>query len=137
MTPGIESVNELDNLLNAAGKLRDFNVGALPVQNDQKELVGMLTDRDIITRAVAVDLDPKTTSIKKVMTKGIISCGADEPVERAVEMMEKHQVRRLVILENNQAAGILSLGDVAVKISNDELAGEAIDKISQSPAPAR
>lgn len=116
-----------------AAKMRELEVGMIPVCEDRK-LRGTVTDRDIVLRAVADELDPTMTVADEVMTAEIIYCFEDEDVSRASELMEKNQIRRLPVLDRSkQLVGIISLGDIAAKGKNDRMAGEALDAISQPP----
>lgn len=136
MTSSVESVAEADNIVAAAAKMRDLNVGALPVRNDENKMTGMITDRDIVVRAIVNGKDPNSSMIREAMTSGVVSCPAELPVKDAVALMEKQQIRRLVVLDkNNNAVGILALGDIAVKAPGKDLCGEAVEEISKPAQP--
>jgi CBS domain-containing protein len=106
-------------------------VRPLPVCGEGDRLVGMITDRDIAIRAVAEGDDADMTFVKNVMTPGVIYCYEDQEVQEAAELMEKHQVRRLVVLNRDkQLVGIISLGDLAVDTQNEQLAGHTLEAIS-------
>jgi CBS domain-containing protein len=116
-----------------AAKMRDLEVGMIPVC-DGKKLRGTVTDRDIVLRAVADELDPTMTVADEVMSSEIISCFEDEEVGRAAELMERNQIRRLPVLNRSkQLVGIISLGDIAAKGKNDRITGETLDAISHPP----
>ena len=102
-----------------ARKMRDSDIGSVPIgENDR--LVGMVTDRDIVCRGVAGDQDCSTLTARDVMSKPIIYARAEENVEDALRIMERNQVRRLpVIDENKRLAGMLSLGDISQKAGRD------------------
>lgn len=130
MSPYVRCVQSDVTLAEAAVVMRDMDVGALPIC-EQGRLVGMLTDRDVTVRAVAECRDPRFTTVKQVMSPGVIYLFADQAVEDATELMEMKQVRRLPILNREKRlVGIVSLGDVAVHSSN-ELSGEALKVMSQ------
>jgi CBS domain-containing protein len=130
MSPYVRCVQSDVTLVEAAVVMRDMDVGALPIC-EQGRLVGMLTDRDVTVRAVAECRDPRFTTVKQVMSPGVIYLFADQEVEDATELMEMKQVRRLPILNREKRlVGIVSLGDVAVHSSN-ELSGEALKVMSQ------
>src|SRR3990172_1615024 len=102
-----------------AKKMRDLDVGALPVGENHK-LIGMVTDRDIACRAVASGKDCAKLTARDVMTKGIIFCRESEELDDAIRIMEQKQVRRLpVINDKKRMVGILSLGDVSHAVSHD------------------
>lgn len=130
MTPYVRCVQSDVTLVEAAVIMRDMDVGALPVCEEGR-LVGMLTDRDIALRAVAECRDPRWTTVKEVMSGGIVYIFSDQPVEDAAELMERKQVRRLPVLNREKRlVGIVSLGDVAINTSL-ELSGEALKVMSQ------
>ena len=112
-----------------AKKMRDLDVGALPVGENDK-LIGMVTDRDIACRAVASGKDCAKLTARDVMTKGIIFCRESEELDDAIRIMEQKQVRRLpVINDKKRMVGILSLGDVSHAVSH-ELTGEVTASVS-------
>lgn len=137
MTPDPEVVRPEANLQEAARLMRDLNVGLIPVC-DGDRLQGMLTDRDITTRAVAEGLDPSTVRVMQVMTPEVVSCYEDQDAEEAVSLMEENQIRRIIVLNRDKKmTGIVSLGDVAVRVGRDQLSGETIEQISEPSAPDR
>ena len=121
MTPHAEWIAPSLTLAEAARKMRDHKIGCLPVgENDR--LVGMLTDRDIVCRAVAVGSDPKTTKAVDVMTKGITWCFDDESVDDVMERMEAKQIHHIPVLSRQKRMiGILSLSDLAMRGPRDLL----------------
>lgn len=138
MTAGVECAHSYDPIAGAAQRMRDLNVGSLPVCGEEDKLVGMLTDRDITVRATAAACDPCGTMVRDVMTPDIITCFEDEDVRHAAEIMEERQIRRLPVLDaNKRLVGMLSLGDLAVKTADERLSGEALERVSQPAMPAR
>jgi CBS domain-containing protein len=133
MTPGAEVVYSDAMAVEAAAKMRDLDVGSLPVCDGEK-IEGMITDRDIAVRLVAAGLDASTTKICDIMTPGATYCFEDQTVVEASAVMEAQQIRRLPILNREkQLVGILSLGDLAVRTEgteDEELADEALKDIS-------
>ncbi len=129
MHRGVAWVEPQTPIAEIARKMRDEDIGAVPVgENDR--LVGMVTDRDIVTRGLASVRNYIELVAKDVMTKPIVYARADEDVEDALHIMVKNQIRRLpVIDENKRMAGILSLGDISEKAGRD-LAGEVIRSVS-------
>jgi CBS domain-containing protein len=131
MSGGAECTQPTATLREAARRMRDMDVGSLPVCGEGDRLVGMITDRDIAIRAVAEGDDADMTFVKNVMTPGVIYCYEDQDVQEAAELMEKHQVRRLVVLNRDKRlVGIISLGDLAVDTQNEQLAGHTLEAIS-------
>lgn len=125
MTPRMETASPSLTLKEAARRMRDLKIGALPVWDDG-QLVGMVTDRDICCRGVAEGLDPATTPIRAVMTRDIAVCFSDDKVPDAVQQMEHKHIRRLAVINRDKSlAGLLSVDDLA-KYSR-QLAGEVID----------
>jgi CBS domain-containing protein len=135
MTKGAECVAPSTTLQEAARKMKNLDVGPLPVcENDR--LIGMVTDRDITVRAVAEGCDPKTTRVKEVMTPDIVYCFEDQDVSEAARRMEENQVRRLVVLNRDKRlVGIVSLGDLAVETGDERLAGQTLERVSQPARP--
>lgn len=116
----------------AAQKMKDLDVGPLPICGDDDRLSGIITDRDIVIRAVAEGKDPRTTQVRDILTPDIVYCFEDQDVGEAARIMEARQVRRLVVFDHEKRlTGILSLGDLAVKTRDDRLAGEAIEAVSE------
>jgi len=137
MTTPIEEMIDKDTVISAARKMKDLNVGALPVKTGENRLQGIVTDRDIVVRVLAEGKDPEETRISEIMSKGIISCTEDQTPEEAAAIMADAKVRRLVVVDNeDKVVGILSLGDVAVKGAEKETVGATVDKISRPAAPA-
>ena len=130
MSPQVEVIKSSTVLTDAARKMRDQDVGALPVSNNDK-LVGMVTDRDIAIRAVAESKDPLTETVQNVMTGGIEYCFDDQPIGEVSEMMGAKQLRRLPVLNRDKRlVGIVSLGDISVKGSTSE-AGKTLESVSE------
>ncbi len=124
------------SLQDAAKKMRELDIGCLPVGKDDR-LVGMITDRDIACRAVAQGVDPSKTPINEAMSKGITYCFDDQDVGEAAHLMEKKQIHRLPVLNRKKRmVGMLSLGDISLHASH-ELTGEVVEAISQHPVSAR
>ena len=119
MHRGVAWVEPQTPIAEIARKMRDEDIGAVPVgENDR--LVGMVTDRDIVTRGLAKVRNYMDLVASDVMTKPIVYARADEDVEDALHIMAKNQIRRLpVIDENKRLAGMLSLGDISEKAGRD------------------
>jgi len=113
-------------LVTAAEGMKSGDVGILPIcENDI--LIGTVTDRDITVRAVAEGRNPHTTRVRDVMSSKIIYCFGDQTIEDAAEMMEKSKIRRLPVLDgNNRLVGIISIGDLAARAHQNELAGRTL-----------
>jgi CBS domain-containing protein len=137
MTTEFEKIDADNTLFEAAQKMKSFNIGFLPVQEGDK-LIGLLTDRDIVIRGLAEGLDPRRTSVKDIASTDIVYCFEDESVEDAARLMEDNQVRRLIVVDHEQKPiGIVSIGDIAVKSGQEQLAGEILERVSEPAIPAR
>jgi CBS domain-containing protein len=132
MTRGAECVTPFSTLQEAARKMRELDVGPLPVCQDDR-LVGMITDRDITVRATADGCDPKTTRVEDVLTPGVVYCFEDQDVQDAAGLMTTNQVRRLVVLNHEKRlVGIVSLGDLAVETGDERLSARTLENVSLS-----
>lgn len=137
MTSNVEVIHPEAMLQDAAKKMKDIDVGSLPVCDGQR-LVGTLTDRDITIRAVAEGRNPQATAVRDVMTPQVIYCFEDQTVEEAARMMKEKQIRRLpIISRDKRLVGIVSLGDLAVDTHDEVMAGETLTKVSEPARPQR
>lgn len=138
MTEHVECIAPDATMCKAAEKMRDLDVGPLPVCSDDERLIGMITDRDITIRGVAEGLDPKRATVRDLMTPGIVCCHEEEDISAAIRLMKDNQIRRLVVLNHdNRLVGIVSLGDLAVDMGDDQLVGSTLEAISEPAHPAR
>jgi len=136
MTRGVECARPTDSVVAAAAKMRDLEIGTLPVCGDHQRLVGMVTDRDITIRTVADGRDAKLTEVRDVMTPNVVFCFDDQDVREAAETMEKNQVRRLVVLNRDKwLVGIVSLGDLATDTHDQQLTANVLEAVSQPARP--
>ena len=133
MSRDVEVIAPEATIREAAEKMREIDVGPLPVCNG-KRLVGILTDRDIVIRAIADGHDPATTPVEQAMSDEVVYCFDDDESEDAARLMREHQIRRLPIVDHDKKlVGIVSLGDLAVETRDEQLAGETVRKISEPP----
>jgi CBS domain-containing protein len=134
MTAHARCVGPDNTLVEAAGLMRELDVGALPVcENDR--LAGMVTDRDLALRGVADGRDPNTTAIRDVMSPGVVYVFADQQVEEVARVMEERQIRRVPVLSREKRlVGIVSLGDIAIS-SNPAFSGMALRDVSEPRQP--
>jgi CBS domain-containing protein len=139
MTREVDVIPPTASVRDAALKMKELDVGAIPVCDGQK-LAGLVTDRDITVRAVAEGRNPSEVRVAEVMSSDIAYCFEDETVEQAANLMESKQIRRLPILDRNkQLTGIISLGDISVRTEGSrqkDLAADALEEISE-PAKAK
>jgi CBS domain-containing protein len=133
MTSEVEVVLPDASLIDAAKKMRSLDVGILPVAQG-KQVLGVITDRDIAVRAVAEGRDPKNTRVQDCMSSETLYCFEDQESEEAVRLMEEKQIRRVLVLtRDNQLAGVVSLADVATRIGKAR-AGGATEAVSSAGA---
>ena len=131
----VEVVHPSDTLQHAAEKMKELDVGSMPVCEGQ-HLVGMLTDRDITIRATAQGQDPTTTEVRDVMTPDVLYCFENQEVEEAARMMRENQIRRLFVLnEDEELVGVTSLGELATVTGDRAMAGETLERISEDTDP--
>ena len=131
MTARPECIGPDDTLQQAARKMKDLDVGSVPVC-DNDRLVGMLTDRDVVVRCIAEGHDPRSCKVRDTMTEGVNYCFEDDDVRHAAAQMRDRQIRRLVVLNRDRRlVGIVSLGDLAVEAGGDnEVAGRTLEAVS-------
>ena len=116
MLRSLETVEPDESLSEAARKMAAQNIGFLPVWQDGA-LIGVLTDRDIVVRAVARGFDPEQTIVEEVMTSMVVSLPESSDIEDASDLMETKHVRRLVVTdENDMPVGIVSMDKVALHL---------------------
>jgi CBS domain-containing protein len=138
MTPNPECIPPDATLQEAARRMRDLDVGPLPVCGDDDRLAGMITDRDIAIRAVAEGKDPTTTTVREAMSEHIVYAFEDQDIEDAARLMEQKKIRRLVVLDRNKRLkGIVSLGDLAVESGDRARACEILHEVSDPSGPRR
>jgi len=135
MTPTVRIADPNMTIRDAARRMRADNLGALPVgENDH--LIGMVTDRDIVVRAVAEERSAGNTTVRQVMSQGICYCFENDDAEGAAQVMAKHQVRRLPVLNRDKRlVGVIALADLGR--SEDEAAQGALKDISQPSGKGR
>lgn len=130
MTRKLESIPQDSTIRGAAEKMRDQDVGMLPVEQDG-EIVGAVTDRDITIRATSSGADPNKTRVDMAMSTEVFSCIEDDDLQQAAEIMEKHQVRRLMVQDNSgNFTGIIALADLALH-HKEKLEADVLEQVSQ------
>jgi CBS domain-containing protein len=135
MTSDVEVIRPDASIRDAAMRMRDLDVGSLPVCDGNK-ILGMISDRDITLRATAKGANPDQTRVEEVMTRNIVYCYEDQDVKEAGKVMGYNQIRRLPILNREKRlVGILSLGDISTDVKNDQLSGETLQEVSLPSRP--
>src|ERR1044071_554797 len=132
MTGGAECIGENETLEEAARKLADLDRGAMPNCGEAARLKGMLTDRDIVVKAIAQGKSPDETKAGELGEGKPVTIGADDSAEEALRTMTEHRVRRLPVIDGHDLIGIVSQADVAKSLP-DEQTGELVEAISAAP----
>ena len=131
MTAGAECVGENDTVTTAAERMASLDVGALPICGEDDRLKGMITDRDIVLKVVARGMDPQQCTVGSLAEGGeVVTIGADDSLDEARQTMERHQVRRLPVIDGHRLVGIVSQADLARSLA-DEDTGKLVESISQ------
>jgi CBS domain-containing protein len=132
MTGGAECIMENDTVLDAAKRLAELDVGAMPICGEDNRLKGMLTDRDIVVKVLAQGKDPGSTRAGELGEGKPVTIGADDSVEEALHTMADHKVRRLPVIDGHDLIGILSQADLARNL-DEEKVGDLVEAISAAP----
>ncbi|MFN2581298.1 MAG: CBS domain-containing protein [Candidatus Dormibacteria bacterium] len=130
MTANPRAVDANDPIIDAARIMRDDDVGAVIVKQDGGRVAGIVTDRDIVVRALADDRDPGETSVGEIASKDLVALSPDDTLERAADVMREKSVRRLPVMQGEQPVGIVSIGDLAIENDSES----ALADISAAPA---
>jgi CBS domain-containing protein len=134
MTGGAECVQEDQTVLDAAKRLAELDVGAMPICGSDNRLKGMLTDRDIVVKVLAQGKDPSSVKAGE-LGQGYgetVTIGADDSIDEALRTMKEHAVRRLPVIDGTECIGIVSQADLAKEI-DEEKVGELVEAISAAP----
>ncbi|SFB18584.1 CBS domain-containing protein [Lentibacillus halodurans] len=132
MSTDIVVCRKEDTLHEAASKMKERNVGVIPVCSENKELMGVITDRDLVLRGYA-EKKPDTTTVQEVMSNQLYHTSQDTSVQEAADLMAQKQIRRLPIVEEGKLIGVVSLGDLSLEDKSNEAAGSALEEISERP----
>lgn len=136
MTRDVEIIQPNDSLQMAAQKMRDRDIGFLPVYEGD-ELIGVVTDRDLAIRAIAGGMDSKAILGREIVTSPVVYCFDNQDVEEAARLMRQNQIRRLLVLDrsDNRPVGVISLGDLAgsVKETTSEKVLQSVSTPVNSP----
>lgn len=124
-----------DTVANVAELMNSGNIGSIPIiENEQtKKIIGIVTDRDLTLKIVAKGLDAKSTKVETVMTGKVVTCRADDDLQKALDAMAEHQLRRIPVVDgDNKIVGIIAQADVATRIDQPEKTAEMVKEISQA-----
>jgi len=133
MTPTAEWIEAGTSAADVARKLAEDNIGALPVCDGQGRLKGMVTDRDLVVKVLAQGKDPARVDVGELADQGeVVTIGADDPVEEAIDTMKKYGVRRLPVIDGHKLVGMVSQADIA-RAMPDAKVGDLVGAISEAP----
>lgn len=124
-----------DSVAKAAELMKSENIGSIPViENEQSQkLVGIVTDRDLALKIVAGALDATSTTVETVMTHQVVTCHAEDDLQKALDAMAEHQLRRIPVVDNDhRIVGIIAQADVATRGDQPEKTAEVVKEISQA-----
>ena len=124
-----------DLVTKAADLMKNEHIGSIPViENEEtKKLIGIVTDRDLTIRIVAEGLDAKTTKVETVMTRKLITCRAEDDLQKALDAMSENQLRRIPIVDDdNKILGIIAQADVATRVDHPKKTAAMVKEISQA-----
>jgi len=133
MTSDLKTAKPEMTAADAAGLMRNFDTGVVPVVQDDGVLVGLVTDRDLVVRVVADREDPNSVRLGDIATKSVVSATPDMNISEARDLMAEHQVRRLPVMKDDRIVGIISLGDVALADASKRAVGDVLEDVSESP----
>ncbi len=132
MSDDCTCIGENDTVLDAAKRLAELDVGAMPICGEDDRLKGMLTDRDIVVKVLAEGKDPASTRAGELGQGDgeTVTIGADDSIDEALKTMAKHQVRRLPVIDGRRLVGIVAQADIARNIDDDQV-GQLLEAISR------
>jgi CBS domain-containing protein len=129
MTAGVSSVSPSQSLADAAEVMKGQDVGSVPVVEEGR-LAGIVTDRDIVTRAVAERRNPQAVEVEEIASHDLVTVESEQDLDDALALMARHKVRRLPVLEGGRLVGMLAQADIALG-AKEEKVGEMVEQISQ------
>jgi CBS domain-containing protein len=132
MTTSPKTVDTSAKVVDAARLMRQEDVGPVPVVENGDRLAGIVTDRDIVLRVVAEGGDPQSTTVGEIMSRDLVTVDPDQPLDEALRLMARHQVRRLPVCEEDgRLVGIVAQADVATELGDDRRTGQVVEEISR------
>src|SRR3954470_20049315 len=132
MSDDCTCVGENESVLDAAKKLKELDVGAMPICGEDDRLKGMLTDRDIVVKVLAEGKDPASVNAGELGQGdgNVVTIGADDPIDEALRTMSEHKVRRLPVIDGHDLVGVIAQADIARNLDEDKV-GDLVEAISQ------
>ena len=132
MTGGTECAQTTDTVVQAAQRMRDLGVGALPICGEDNRLQGMITDRDIVVKSVADGVDVTAATVQEFAGDEVVTIGADDSVEEALATMARAGVRRLPVIDGHDLVGMISQADIAKNLPDDKVS-DFLEAVSSAP----
>ena len=137
MTRNTETISHDETAEQAARRMAELNIGFLPV-TEGENLVGVLTDRDLVVRVLAKGANPAKTPATEIMTREVETVSEDQDIEDAAELMKEKQIRRVVVRDaGGVISGVVALGDLAVELDDKDLYANTLEKVSEPAQPVR
>jgi len=133
MTGSAECASESETLVDAARKMKDLDVGSLPICGEDDRLKGVITDRDIVVNCIADGRDPSSVKVIEMGDGKPVTIGADDSVDEILRTMTEHAVRRLPVIDGDRLVGVVSQADLAKNLPEDKV-GDLVSAISAGPA---
>ena len=134
MTTNPECCLPTDPVMKAAQLMKSEDVGPIPIvkNKDDKKLAGIITDRDLAIKVVAEARDPKTTPVEQVMTEDVVTCEANDDLQKALRLMQDYQIRRIPVVDkSDHLLGIIAQADVATRLGSPQTVGRVVEQVSQ------
>jgi CBS domain-containing protein len=129
MTPDCECIGENETVADAAKRLKELDVGSMPICGEDDRLKGMLTDRDIVVKVLAEGRDPASTTAGELGEGKPVTIGADDSIDEALKTMAEHKVRRLPVIDDHRLVGIVAQADIARNVEGGQV-GDLVESIS-------
>jgi CBS domain-containing protein len=121
MNPGVDCIGAHDSIADAARKMKDLDVGALPICGDDDKLQGILTDRDIVVKCIAAGKDPASCEARELAEGAPVWVDASADGDEVLKSLTSNQIKRVPVIENNRLVGMISEADLARHLSDDEV----------------
>jgi CBS domain-containing protein len=135
MVADVLTVDPAATLMQAAQTMRNANVGVLPVVGKDRTLMGLITDRDLVVRAMSEGADPATSRVREFATQDLICARADSPIDEALEVMRECQIGRLPVVDyNNKVVGMVTLSSLALRARDHDAALHTAEDVSRRSA---
>ena len=132
MTTNPTTVEPSAPVVDAARVMKQQDVGPVPVVENGDRLAGIVTDRDIVLRVVAEGGDPQSMTVGEIMSRDLATVDPDQPLDEALRLMARHQVRRLPVCEEDgRLVGIVAQADIATELGDDRVTGQVVEEISK------